>query len=478
MKNFICLFFAFVSIHLSAQSLIDYNYLGSYTKGQITSSFGHDAKYDVALYKVQYYTNNIEGESHLASGLFCLPDNPNEMPLLCYQHGTVNGRFDVPSELAGGFSLGVVFASEGYATVLPDYIGLGDSPGIHPYIHAESEAWAGLDLFRAAREMQEAIAFTLNDKIFITGYSQGGHASMALQRMIERDQPEGFAVTAGGHCSGPYSVSEKMIEFTLGEEPYVYVSYLAWVALSILTTFPDLLAAYELEDIFVADIVPFVEQFRDEEINLADLNTLMLQWLLLNNPGGFQARELLHDSIVDVIFNDPSHPISRAFQRNDLLDWSPQEPTRLFYCTNDDQVTFENAVYADSILNALGAIDLEAIDVASNEDHGGCVDPAIRATIEFFNSFADFSINVNNLLNACDFSLIQKQQNLEVTAHGPCEFDKIASVDVYDTQGNKIVAFQANAANSYDISQLNNGVFFVTLNTLSGQTLNKKFWKH
>ncbi len=478
MKKIYCCLLVCFAFQLSSQSLIDYSFLGNYTKAQINSSFGYDAKYDVALYKVQYYTDNLDGESHLASGLFCLPINSNVMPLLCYQHGTVNGRWDVPSELAGGFSLGVVFASEGYATVLPDYIGLGDSPGIHPYIHAESEAWAGLDLFRAARELQEPLSFELNDQIFITGYSQGGHASMALQRMIERDLPEGFTVTAGGHCSGPYSVSEKMIEFTLGEESYVYVSYLAWVALSIQASFPDLLAEYGLEDIFIADIVPYVEQFRDEEINLADLNTLMLQWLLLNNPGGFQARELLHDSIVDVIFNDQNHPISQAFQRNDLLDWSPQQPTRLFYCMNDDQVTFQNAIYADSILNAQGALDLAAMDVAPSQNHSGCVSPAVLATIDFFGTYADFPTSTEESNSACKLNLHQQEQQLHLTLDQNCHQHKLINVTIYDTQGKVLIHNKSLNDDYIDISSLDMNIYFVSLTYSNGQKMNKKFWKH
>ena len=35
---------------------------------------------------------------------------------------------------------------------MPDYLGMGESPGLHPYVHGESEATATLDMIRAARE--------------------------------------------------------------------------------------------------------------------------------------------------------------------------------------------------------------------------------------------------------------------------------------------------------------------------------------
>jgi hypothetical protein len=37
-------------------------------------------------------------------------------------------------------------------SAMPDYIGMGGSPGLHPYVHAASEATASIDMIRAARE--------------------------------------------------------------------------------------------------------------------------------------------------------------------------------------------------------------------------------------------------------------------------------------------------------------------------------------
>ena len=36
--------------------------------------------------------------------------------------------------------------------VCPITLGMGDSPGLHPYVHGESEATASVDMIRAARE--------------------------------------------------------------------------------------------------------------------------------------------------------------------------------------------------------------------------------------------------------------------------------------------------------------------------------------
>ncbi len=67
-----------------------------------------------------------------------------------------------------------------------------------------------------------------------------------------------------------------------------------------------------------------------------------------------------------------------------MYDWVPQAPTRLFYCTADDQVAFTNSTLADSVMNANGASDVMAVDVGPTLDHGACVQPATIAGATFF----------------------------------------------------------------------------------------------
>lgn len=77
----------------------------------------------------------------------------------------------------------------------------------HPYLHADSEATSVIDSIRAARNVAALQGFGLSGKVMLTGYSQGGHASMATHRAIERDMPGEISVVAGAHLSGPYNLS-------------------------------------------------------------------------------------------------------------------------------------------------------------------------------------------------------------------------------------------------------------------------------
>lgn len=60
-----------------------------------------------------------------------------------------------------------------------------------------------IDSIRAARAAAPSVGASLSGKVMSTGYSQGGHASMAAQR----DHASEFNVAAGGHLAGPYNLS-------------------------------------------------------------------------------------------------------------------------------------------------------------------------------------------------------------------------------------------------------------------------------
>ncbi len=377
-----------------SQRLVSFEYLSTTERGELNQQLPIlRAINDIDLYSVVYLTADALGNEHEASGLVCVPvvEQATSYPLACFQHGTVQGRNDVPSMEAGGHLLTIAFSSRGYVVATPDFVGLGISPGVHPYVHADTEASAAVDLLTATHEMMNDPTFdniVLNDQLFISGYSQGGHAAMALQRSIELDNAGGFEVTASAPMSGPYSVSDAMVDFTLSGDPYETVSYIGWLTLGYQVAYPNLLAGFELEDVFLPQFIPSVEAFRDETILLDDLNNQMSQ-LLLDSVGSVTPVNTLLPEIADALINDPDHPLSQALADNDVFDWAPQAPTNLYYCMGDEQVTFRNATLAAEVMTANGSDQVTALqmDAGFPLTHGGCILPASTATLNFFDQF-------------------------------------------------------------------------------------------
>ena len=191
-------------------------------------------QYGIDAYKIQYLTNDINGDESIASGLIVVPSNNNcSWSLTTYLHGTETLKENVPSRLSNEASIGY-YASAiiGSVVALPDYLGLGDSPGLHPYIHSETEASASLEMLRATREFCENHAIYLNDDLFIFVYSQGGHATLALQKLIEEENIEEFIITASIPMAGPYDVSGVQTDLLTNGENYPAPYYLPYLILS------------------------------------------------------------------------------------------------------------------------------------------------------------------------------------------------------------------------------------------------------
>lgn len=394
-KIFLSLNWAFfISISfLSAQTLISVEQKGSRTKAELAASFQNIANNDVDLFKITYSTKDVFNELDTASGLIVVPRRTAiySYPRLVFQHGTVSSRTDVPSNLEGGYEAGLFFGGLGYVTLLPDFLGLGTSRGLHPYVHAESEASAAIDMLHALDEFAAQMDVIINDQLFITGYSQGGHAAMALQQEIEQNS-EAFTVTASAPMSGPYSISGIMRDkMTLDESSYFYPAYVHFTIVS----YNYVYGLYDdIAEVFKPPYVPLLQQFLDEEINLGGLNDGLIA-KLIQNHGAPVPKFMLQDSILNAVLTDEMHPFNVALRDNDVFDWKPEAPTRLYYCMADDQVPFQNSVVASDAITANGAPNFEAIDVNSAADHGECIEPAIIATALFFGQYWDVALVAN-----------------------------------------------------------------------------------
>lgn len=446
---------------LYAQTVVDVEYQGQRTKDQLVATFGPVIQYGVDLWKMTYTTDDVFGQPDTASGLFVVPltEEPTIFPMLVYQHGTVDGPSDVPSNLQGGWELAAVFGGLGYTTLAPDYLGLGTSRGFHPYVHAESEASAALDMMRAVQAYAPENDILLNDQIFVTGYSQGGHASMALHRAMELEVSDEFSMTAASHMSGPYSISDIMREVILSEEPYFYPAYVPNTFLS----YNYVYQLYDdLEQFFKPDYVPVIEQFFNGEIGLSALNLNLISQLITES-GASVARNMLQDSIITILESeDTSHPLRQALIDNDVYEWAPEIPARIFYCTADDQVNYQNSLLADSVMNELGAVDVESMDVNPTANHGQCVEPAVLQTAIFFAQFAEVTVDVEDIPLAEQIRLFPNPAREQLQLRN---LKEQALLEIFDLQGRLIYRSNVRPDDAQISTQgLSSGTYFLRLN--------------
>ncbi|MEM7162684.1 MAG: T9SS type A sorting domain-containing protein [Bacteroidota bacterium] len=377
MKKLILILALFFASFLNSQALLSDSLIGSIPVQEFIDEDIPGAIYDVDVYKIVYSTLTPQGETTIASGLLSIPQVSCDLPAFVYCHGTVFLKSDVPSNFNPEGWLGAAAASNGYVSILPDYLGLGDSPGLHPYVHAESQAEASFHMIRAAEEFCANNNVNLNGQLFLTGYSQGGHASMGLLKYIEEYAPDDFTMnTLAAVCgSGPYDISGEQANMVLDNVPYPTGSYLPYVLLSYQSVYGNLYNDISeiFESPFDMDIPPLFDG--------------------LHNAGEIQSfipaipSQMLTEMAVEAM-QDSMHPINIALRDNDLWNWVPQTPVRMIYCTGDEQVTYLNSLKAEAYMQDNGAPNATAL-MAGTGDHGDCFEPYILNTLIWFDQLRE-----------------------------------------------------------------------------------------
>lgn len=84
----------------------------------------------------------------------------------------------------------VAYAGQGYAVIMTDYEGLGDPSRIHHYMVGELEGRSVLDSVRALFNLPDSKTLIDKNRVFLAGYSQGGHAAFWADRLVESYAPE------------------------------------------------------------------------------------------------------------------------------------------------------------------------------------------------------------------------------------------------------------------------------------------------
>ena len=178
-----------------------------------TPTCGVDVQY------IQYGTVGGAGEATDASGVLMTPSGgancSGARPVVLYAHGTTTVKnynlADLSDNTNAAYSeailIAATYAAQGFIVVAPNYAGYDSSKlGYTPYLNADQSAKEMQDALTAARKALPGVLQPVQDsgKLFITGYSQGGHVAMATHRDM---QAAGKVVTASAPMSGPYALA-------------------------------------------------------------------------------------------------------------------------------------------------------------------------------------------------------------------------------------------------------------------------------
>jgi len=330
--------------------------------------------YIVDSYKIIYYTIDVKGNKIKASGLLSIPkkDFGEESPLLSYQHGTIFLNTQAPSNSSTAADSIMTLAGTGYIVSAPDYIGYGESAGqIHPYIHADSLANASIDMLRASKTFLQSRQVRTNGQLFLAGYSEGGYATLAQQKMIQEKHQNEFTVTASAAGAGPFDLTEtsKTLANQVTNEKPAYMSFL--------------LKAYDV----VYDLDKIDEMYQAEYVN--SINTMFDG----NHSTGSITDSLTTDtaslfnaSFLEILKGSDDHVIKEKLALNNIYDWNPTAPTRFYHGQNDEVVPYSNSLKALNTMRANGASTVSLRRCPLNT-HVQCAVPYVLDTLSFFSDY-------------------------------------------------------------------------------------------
>ena len=330
-------------------------------------------KYDVQVYSIDYYTIDAKNNEQIASGALFVPKGQTNMPLVSIQHGTETKSNAVASvnylnsfEGVGG----LVFASLGYLTVVPDYLGFGVSNVDHPYMHANSLTPCIVDFIRAAKNFSTRKEIVLNEDVFLAGYSEGGYLTLAAQKDIELNYTSEINLKAIAPMAGPYDF-KGTVDSILVDGEYSTPYYVAYV----LKSYDEIYAWNRLNDFFQSPYNTTVSSLlngsKEYDVVVSQLPSTL--------------KELLKNEFISNYNNGKETELENVLDENSLLNWTPTTPIHFFHGNADEVVPYDNALKAVAEFSSKGA-DVKLTTIFGGT-HSTSVTSSMIGAIEWFETF-------------------------------------------------------------------------------------------
>ena len=330
------------------------------------------AAYAAINYKIVYKTVDTAGNLVNASGLLSIPQKDAAIPsaVLLYQHGTIFNEQEAPTNSTYRQTLSAMLASQDYIVAMPDYLGYGEATNLlHPYLHASSLASASIDMLRASKAFLVQQSISLSSKLFVTGYSEGGYAAMAVHREIQTTHASEFVVTAAVPASGPYDLTATADYYlTSITSPYAPNIAFAVKAYDTVYGWGRMHDFFQTAPIDYANIVDnyFYGNYTGLQIDsaLPDMTA-----------------DLFHPNFISSFLGAGESVVKAKLAENNVYNWQPVAPVRLFHGDADPIVPDTNAYTA---LAAMSAMSNDVAIESCGGDHNSCFVPYLIYMMSWF----------------------------------------------------------------------------------------------
>ncbi|RXM53813.1 MULTISPECIES: T9SS type A sorting domain-containing protein [unclassified Chryseobacterium] len=412
-------------------------------------------------YKITYYTKNENNVLVKATGLLMYPNVNMKLSTVVSDHGTTDSRHNVPSNFKGALTAGFVvelsYVLNGYILMAPDYVGMGDGDGVHPYVDYATESGATIDFVTAANKVLSQLNIKRYDEYFLAGYSQGAHAAMSTLKRLNASNPGNLKFKYAYMGDGPYDMSETTLKKgVLEKDIYPFSSFLANVLHSCNNT------GYKTYTNDISEVIS-AEYLEKYNYHVVQDNGGLL-W------GPFLWRKLFTTNFINEVTNNPNHKFRQCLKPKDVYDWYNKTPMTLGHSTVDLAIPPENTSKTIDVQRGYYAWwDLNKYKLDSFYwgpiGHVGGIVPFVLASNAKFNT-----LRSGGLFNqwAAVGSIFGKQ-SAETLSETPTLFSSQIKPDLGNMQLMEVTDFNNEKASSKSadkrtLSSLNDGVYLLKVN--------------
>jgi pimeloyl-ACP methyl ester carboxylesterase len=289
----------------------------SSVRGNITVHNG------VKLFRLTY-RSQIRGNAINASALVAVPDTQDATKgLVLYLRGSDIARSAAPTTPNAIWTTeAAVFGGNGYALVVPDYIGFGASPSPQAFLLTDENV---ADFRAALTAAYTALSLTGRTSLFVTGFSQGGQLSAALHRDLEARPMPKFNLRATASVAGPHELKEsfeRRMTGPLASDPMA-IGYLAWAGYTFAWR-----ESRPLEEVFAPAYASKVESWFGGDMTPEQIGPQFPT----------HSEQLFTPAFMQSVKSDKDFWFNKYIKAGETYDWAPRAPLRVVIGGADDHV--------------------------------------------------------------------------------------------------------------------------------------------
>jgi hypothetical protein len=225
-----------------------------------------------------------------------------------------------------------------------------------------------VDALRATRTFAKGHQRRLDPRVLVSGFSQGGPATMMVGRFLHQGQDPYFRLGGLAPIAGPFNLSS--FEAAAADDKIRMASlYLAYFVIS----------ADRYTDIYRTPSEVFRAPYDEQVEKLFDGNHQAEKIAQALPP---KSEKLFTPEFLDKV-RKPTGKLKQLLTALDsTCNWKPAVPVRLHHAKGDTDVAYDNALYCQRQLRSHGAT--QTLTDAGNVDHNQTVRKALPLVVAGF----------------------------------------------------------------------------------------------